>query len=67
MAQSKLGESITIFLLMGGATILPGVIVTNSSRPPAIVAESLSSPPLGAGIEPLVVAYSQPSLEKGKD
>lgn len=31
-----LGEAITIFLLVGGATILAGVIVTNSGRPPAI-------------------------------
>lgn len=31
-----LGESITIFLLVGGATIMGGVVITNSSRPPAI-------------------------------
>ena len=62
-----LGESITIFLLVGGATILTGVIVTNSSRPPAIVVEPLPLPPAGAGIEPPAVAYSQPSIEKGRD
>lgn len=31
-----LGESITIFLLVGGATIMGGVVITNSSRPPVI-------------------------------
>lgn len=36
-----LGESITIFLLLGGATIMAGVIVTNSSRPPVIDTESV--------------------------
>lgn len=36
-----LGESITLFLVLGGATILAGVIVTNSSRPPAIASEPL--------------------------
>ena len=35
-----LGESITLFLLLGGATILSGVIVTNSGRPPAIATVS---------------------------
>lgn len=59
-----LGESITIFLLLGGATILSGVIVTNSSRPPAIAIEPAMVPPAGAGIEPPVVTYSQPSIEK---
>jgi drug/metabolite transporter (DMT)-like permease len=32
-----LGESITVFLLLGGATILAGVMITNSARPRAIV------------------------------
>lgn len=32
-----LGEAITAFLLLGGATILAGVMITNSSRPTPIV------------------------------
>jgi drug/metabolite transporter (DMT)-like permease len=41
-----LGESITLFLLLGGATILAGVIVTNSSRPPAISTPSAAGTPV---------------------
>jgi drug/metabolite transporter (DMT)-like permease len=59
-----LGESITLFLLLGGATILAGVIVTNSGRPPAIVAEMRDMPPVAAGVEPPVVSHLQPSIEK---
>jgi drug/metabolite transporter (DMT)-like permease len=40
-----LGESITLFLLLGGATILGGVIVTNSARPPAITTPITPSKP----------------------
>lgn len=62
-----LGESITLFLLLGGATILSGVMVTNSGRPPAIAADRETTLPAEPGTEPSVVAFPQPSVEQRKD
>ncbi len=61
-----LGESITLFLILGGATILSGVIVTNSGRPPGITAEPATEPLAEAGREPqsLPMRNYQPKRER---
>lgn len=63
-ARLILGERITAYLVLGGATILAGVILTNSRRGRRQVAES--HPPTVDRGQPVVESGQQPVIGRGQ-